>query len=296
MKIKRRTLERIRLWSLRAAIVLLVGISFVTYIRSSFFTITTYTFRGVEESYQTILIKELRDIESKKRFLVIPGNKILTYNKRNMIEAVHRTVTDASTITFRTLGLHTVEITVTTLLPIVRTQDGQALAEDGTLFFTRKDLSSYPVFTVASSSVVKVKRNGLMVSKLMYNGEAISQQFLRDLIDMSSKVSSIVFPVQTIALDEGTDVALIDIRGVSKVLFLKDADMKKVWSTLVSAIDTEPLASKLEHEKDRLLYLDVRFGNKVFYKFSAQGFQNSSSTGIMTNHETSPSSSSTLPE
>lgn len=296
MKIKRRTLERIRLWSLRAGVAFLLGIIFFTYIRSSLFTITAYTFRGVEESYQATLTKELRDIESKKRFGIIPGNKILTYNKRSMIDAVHATITDASTITFRMSGLHTVEVTVTTLIPVVRTQDGQALAEDGTLFFTRKDLSSYPVLTIASSSVVTVKRNGLMVGKLMYDGETISQQFLRDLIDMSGKVSSIVFPVQTISLDEATDVAFIDARGISKVLFLKDADLKKVWSTLVSAIDTEPLASKLEHEHDRLMYLDVRFGNKVFYKFATQGFQNSTSTGIMTNHETPPSASSTLPQ
>ncbi len=40
-----------------------------------------------------------------------------------------------------------------------------------------------------------------------------------------------------------------------------------VWVTFISAIDTEPLKSKLEKNLKNLEYIDLRFSNKVFYKF-----------------------------
>ncbi len=44
-----------------------------------------------------------------------------------------------------------------------------------------------------------------------------------------------------------------------------DADY--VWITFVSAIDGEPLKSSINKSFEDLNYIDLRFGNKVFYKF-----------------------------
>lgn len=40
-----------------------------------------------------------------------------------------------------------------------------------------------------------------------------------------------------------------------------------VWITFVSAIDAEPLKTKLKNKLTKLDYIDLRFSNKVFYKF-----------------------------
>lgn len=40
-----------------------------------------------------------------------------------------------------------------------------------------------------------------------------------------------------------------------------------VWITFVSAIDAEPLKTKLKDNLEDLDYIDLRFSNKVFYKF-----------------------------
>lgn len=42
-----------------------------------------------------------------------------------------------------------------------------------------------------------------------------------------------------------------------------------VWITFVSAIDKDPLKSRLLNELDNLEYFDLRFNNKVFYKFNS---------------------------
>jgi hypothetical protein len=72
----------------------------------------------------------------------------------------------------------------------------------------------------------------------------------------------------------------------SYVYFLRSANQKKVWSTLVSAIDTDPLKSKLSENRNGLQYLDVRYGNKVFYRFNDMSFQNGKGTVILGSHAT----------
>ena len=76
--------------------------------------------------------------------------------------------------------------------------------------------------------------------------------------------------------------------GKSEVIFAKSDDVDKIWSNIVSAIDTEPLKSKLEKDKSFLQYLDARFGNKVFYKFT-----NSQAGDIIQSTSNSPHATST---
>lgn len=286
MKIKRKTLERGKRLLVRAGIVFLIVGGFLWYTRTEFFTITSYDLRGVPENRQEELVVQLKEIAQLKRFFVIPGNKIGSYHKQKMIEAVHAVMTDASTITITTLGLHTVRVTATSLTPSFRLTDGRALTNDAVVFTSPKDLSAYPILTIASSSIINEKRNNLVVSVLRDAQGEISSAFLGNMLDLSGKVSSVIFPVVSIIVADDGDVMLLDARDASKVLFVRDADVKKIWSTLVSAIDTDPLKTKLDKERDNLLYLDVRFGNKVFYKFGVPGFQNSSSTDIMRSHDT----------
>lgn len=52
-----------------------------------------------------------------------------------------------------------------------------------------------------------------------------------------------------------------------ELLFKKDADFARVAENLKAAISTEPLKSKLKNEYYNLEYIDLRFGNKVYYKF-----------------------------
>lgn len=44
-------------------------------------------------------------------------------------------------------------------------------------------------------------------------------------------------------------------------------DPEFVWNTFASAILADPIKSKLEKELLNLEYIDLRFGNKVFFKF-----------------------------
>jgi cell division septal protein FtsQ len=52
------------------------------------------------------------------------------------------------------------------------------------------------------------------------------------------------------------------------VIFLKaDADFNQVVENLQTVLTTEPLQSDFKNKYSSLLYIDLRFGNKVYYKF-----------------------------
>ncbi len=53
----------------------------------------------------------------------------------------------------------------------------------------------------------------------------------------------------------------------TKILFNKKNDLQKVNSNLSAALLTEPFATDFKSKFSKLLYIDLRFNNKVFYKF-----------------------------
>lgn len=69
----------------------------------------------------------------------------------------------------------------------------------------------------------------------------------------------------------GEDISILLSRRNSAVgpeIILKaDADFEKVIENLDSALSTEPLLTDFKNKYSSLEYLDLRFGNKVYFKF-----------------------------
>lgn len=55
-------------------------------------------------------------------------------------------------------------------------------------------------------------------------------------------------------------------------------DPQYVWITFVSALDSDPLKSEIKEKLAKLEYIDLRFKNKVFYKFGNYIIKNISSS------------------
>lgn len=290
MKIKRRTLVVFKNWVVRLSIGTIIIGSWYMYFRTETFTINTYDVSGVDVASTAEVVTALEERAKHPAYKVIPRNKILTYGSQSVTDTVRGVIPETAEVRIHPVGFHTLKVTITTLVPLLRVSDTQALNEDGIIFSTRYDIRSYPRITIASSTTKVFKHNGLQFTQLVFSDGTDIKLFLANSTALASKVSSVIFSVTSIALESDGDVTFFDERKMSKVMFLQDADMKKVWSALVSAIDTDPLKTKLETEKDRLLYLDIRFGNKVFYRFSDMSFQNGTVAGILESHATTTGS------
>lgn len=47
----------------------------------------------------------------------------------------------------------------------------------------------------------------------------------------------------------------------------RNTNAEKVWINFISIIDSEDLKNKLQNNLKNLEYIDMRFGNKIYYKF-----------------------------
>lgn len=61
--------------------------------------------------------------------------------------------------------------------------------------------------------------------------------------------------------------SLIKSQNGPKIIFKIDSDIEQVLENLQSILATEPLQTDFKAKYSSLLYIDLRFGNKVYYKF-----------------------------
>lgn len=76
-------------------------------------------------------------------------------------------------------------------------------------------------------------------------------------------------PVRLLTTFDG-EVMVFLSKGVTsnpKIIFKADADFQKVAENLQAALVTEPLQSNFKNKYSSLEYIDLRFGNKVYFKF-----------------------------
>lgn len=61
--------------------------------------------------------------------------------------------------------------------------------------------------------------------------------------------------------------SLVKSQNGPKIIFKIDSDIEQVLENLQSILATEPLQTDFKAKYSSLLYIDLRFGNKVYYKF-----------------------------
>ncbi len=231
------------------SILLIIGI-FYTYFRTGFLKIHSYEFIGVERQYRELLQDKFVVFSKQKIYKILPGNRIIGFNYKNMKNEILSVLPNASNISIQPKSLHTLKVEVTYYAPLFKLDDAHAITKDGLIYEEINDISKLPLLSFATTT-------------------KLTPEILASISGLVSKVSATIFEVKSISIDEFKDIHLIgDNFGRSEVIFSATSDTKKVWSNLVSAIDTDPLKSNLENNKDSLEYLDVRFGNKVFFKFT----------------------------
>lgn len=295
MKIKRKTLElwkRILIFSTIFASIIGLG---TAYFRSPMFSITSYELIGIPELYKESITKNLQSIAETPYLGFIPGNRILSFRTHMGRKAVIDILPNLEKVTITPVGLHTLRVRVVQYEPLFKINETRGITKSGVIYTEFKDLSYLPVISFATSTTYKEQIIDDIHSTSV---DGLDSPRLTDLNTLVSKINKVVFTVSKIEAEpNGGDVVLFSQDGNARVIFLWDGNYEKVWSNLVSAIDTEPLKSKLATNKDRLEYLDTRFGNKVFYKFTGDTiggkFTNGKNTAIIESHEATSTATTT---
>ncbi|MDQ5922941.1 MAG: cell division protein FtsQ [Patescibacteria group bacterium] len=100
----------------------------------------------------------------------------------------------------------------------------------------------------------------------------VSGEFENLVIFKESLKKLDVKPV-AIFLKDDKDIEVIlssslSLREAPKIIFKSDSDLNKMVENLQSALTAEPLRDDFKNKYNSLKYIDLRFGNKVYYKFN----------------------------
>lgn len=100
-------------------------------------------------------------------------------------------------------------------------------------------------------------------------GSYFLAQNFKQLISLKETLESM--KLKPVVLDaENQDVKIFlsaTQTSTPEIIFKLDADYQKIAENLQAALATEPLKIDFNKKYSSLLYIDLRFGNKVYYKF-----------------------------
>lgn len=103
-------------------------------------------------------------------------------------------------------------------------------------------------------------------------GSVFALDYFKNLILFKESIEKMNLKPTTFYLEDAEDGSFYlsadnQAPNAPKILFKLNSDYDKLIENLQSAITTEPLQTELKNNLNNLLYIDLRYGNKVFYKF-----------------------------
>lgn len=120
----------------------------------------------------------------------------------------------------------------------------------------------------------------------IYGGLPADSQIIGETINLSNNISDVAkmllilednnLPVHSLVItQDGQHQFLLDTYSLTgdyaKILWNEDAPLADTLEKLGSAISEDNFRKGWEEHKERLLYVDTRFNNRVFYKFQDEG-------------------------
>jgi hypothetical protein len=103
-------------------------------------------------------------------------------------------------------------------------------------------------------------------------GSYFEPEIFNKLIFLKDNILDVDLYTQAFAVKENGDMEFYlssknSLVNSPRVIFKRDADFVKIAENLQSAVKSEPLNTTLKEKYDSLNYIDLRFGNKIYYKF-----------------------------
>ncbi len=246
---RKRTYVLLKRLVIRSTILICCIGAIYVYFRTGTFTIHDYHISGTTEEQATELKRQFGFLADQKVMKILPGNRVLSYHDNEIRTLITETLPNTSDIILYPSGLHTLTVKIQSYTPIFAVSETHAISENGVVYKEIVPLDTFAQLSISTSTEV-------------------SQNLLRSMETLASNIDTVLFKVRYITIDEFNDIRFFDESKKTNVVVSSDADMNRVWSNILSAIDTDPLKKKILEKSELLEYIDTRFGNKVFYKFT----------------------------
>jgi hypothetical protein len=224
---------------------------------------------------ETKLIKDTIEAEITGHYLwIFPKTNIFFYPKDRIDGTLHKEFKRFKDIKLSIKGRKVLEVAVTERIPKY-TWCGTLPPEpdnNETCYFT--DETGY-IFDEAPyfSGEVYFKFYG-KVDGIENNpsGFYFFEQYFHKLVIFKETLNSMNLKPASIYVGDNGEIKIIlspasTTSTIPEILYKVESDLEILVENLQTALTTEPLQSGLKNKYSSLLYIDLRFGNRVYYKF-----------------------------
>lgn len=271
---KRRVLQNKILLSIFAFLIIFAGLTYIS--RFSVLNINSVEIIG-NKVIDTQAIEKVvkRQIEGKYLWL-IPKTNILLYPTNDIKKELDNKFKRLKDITFSIKNKKTLVVSLAeriglyTWCGIVPTE--QNSDSNQKCYFLDKDgyiFDESPYF----SGEVYFKFYGLteLIEDVPSGFYFLKQNFQKLTLLKETFENMGLKPVALYLLDNGDVKIFLSTENSlftgPEIIFKIDSDFKKIAENLEVALTTEPLQTDFKNKYSSLLYIDLRFGNKVYFKF-----------------------------
>jgi len=278
IKRRKRRLKRLRV----VFVVFLLGIIFtsiILFLRNPLFLIDDISVFGT----QVITNEEIRNISEEtidgSYIWVFPKKNSFLFNKKKLEEKLHENFPRIQKIAINRDGYKKISIEVSERSsvylwcdgapsgPIINTEDCYYVDDTGYIF------SKAPFFSGTIYFRFFGPRESLKDDGSIVGTQVFSPDKMAEVVRFKESIEDIDLSPIGLSLYENKNEASFFIFDGSKILppriiFNAKDDLVAISENLKVAISSDPLATRLKDEKNKLLYLDLSYEGKVYYKFS----------------------------
>jgi hypothetical protein len=270
---KRKTRKRRMLFLGIAFVILLVGLSFLS--RMSVFAITDIVVSG-NSVIETDAITQIAEQKLAGNYLHLFSRRdFLIYPRKSIGSAVMASSLRIASAGVSLEGKHTLAIAITEREPKF-TWCGAALPVDNSpqyCYFLDKDGFAFAPAPYFSGDIYFKFYGPLESVDAPLGGHFLDPATIDAIVAASQAFHDFGWKPYALAIDSNGDYEL-SIESPDtipalypKIIFRKDNDPAVITSNLSAALAVEPFATKMKKEFSSLIYIDLRYDNKVYYKF-----------------------------
>lgn len=239
--------------ALWGSIYFLTGLSFVTVREIEVVGATSIATSTVSETAQNLL--------TGRYFYTIPKSNIFFYPKNKIERAISDAYPRVEHVGIGFKNFHAITVTLIERSPKALWCDSAVsencyfLDDQGLIF------SAYYHLDDTAIDFIKFYSASAVVDPI--NHQFVSSEYFAKLIDFAGKLKSVGFTVLSFSERQDADFE-VKLSGGQRIIFSKDANFDTVLQNFKTLLGNSEFS--VDKGFKRVDYLDLRFGNKVFYK------------------------------